>query len=538
MNKDVIYIDAEDDITAIIGRIKASKEKIVALVPPKGLGVFQSIVNMRLLAKISDESKKRIVIISGDANIGSLAAVAGIPVAKNLQTKPEVAETPILKIDKGEDIIDGNELSIGDLAKTVASDTDARKEVAIAEVALNQSNIGHESANSFTRRTSKTSKVPNFGRFRKKLIFIGLGLLVLVGFLVWAIWFAPKATINIVAKTTNIAISERINLKSDVATNADTKTLRVTKQEQKADVTVEFKATGEKNAGEKAKGSIRLLAGYTGDIGSTIPAGTQVQSASGAKFSTDKSVTFTLENWTGLEVGVTAVSPGVSSNGAKGNVSGLPSQISGSFVDATAGGTDKMITVVSQEDIDKATDELSGKKADDLRSKLNSSFSNSAIAVEASFREERSEPSPSVKLGDEATGNVILKATITGTMLAVDRTDIDSFLTSIAKKEIGDKKSQKVYKNGADNAKFSQFRENGEAPSVILSAEIVTGPAIDEAEVKEQAKGLRYGDIQSKLETIEGVDSVDTQFSPLWVRTAPDDISRIEVKFDIQNASP
>ena len=35
MNKDVIYIEPEDDITDIITKIEGSKEKIVALVPPK-----------------------------------------------------------------------------------------------------------------------------------------------------------------------------------------------------------------------------------------------------------------------------------------------------------------------------------------------------------------------------------------------------------------------------------------------------------------------------------------------------------------------
>ena len=34
MNKDVIYIEPEDDITDIIAKIENSKEKIVALVPP------------------------------------------------------------------------------------------------------------------------------------------------------------------------------------------------------------------------------------------------------------------------------------------------------------------------------------------------------------------------------------------------------------------------------------------------------------------------------------------------------------------------
>ena len=51
MNKDVIYIDVEDDITAIISKVKASKEKIVALVPPKRVGVLQSAVNLHLLSR-------------------------------------------------------------------------------------------------------------------------------------------------------------------------------------------------------------------------------------------------------------------------------------------------------------------------------------------------------------------------------------------------------------------------------------------------------------------------------------------------------
>ena len=43
MNKDVIYIDVDDDVTAIIGKIKNTNEKIVALVPPKRSGVLQSV---------------------------------------------------------------------------------------------------------------------------------------------------------------------------------------------------------------------------------------------------------------------------------------------------------------------------------------------------------------------------------------------------------------------------------------------------------------------------------------------------------------
>lgn len=50
-SKAVIYIDTEDDITAIIDRVKAAKSDIVALVPPKRTGVLQSVVNLKLLRR-------------------------------------------------------------------------------------------------------------------------------------------------------------------------------------------------------------------------------------------------------------------------------------------------------------------------------------------------------------------------------------------------------------------------------------------------------------------------------------------------------
>ena len=62
MNKDVIYIDVEDDITTIISKIKASKERIIALVPPRRIGVLQSAVNIRLLARAAISADKRIVL--------------------------------------------------------------------------------------------------------------------------------------------------------------------------------------------------------------------------------------------------------------------------------------------------------------------------------------------------------------------------------------------------------------------------------------------------------------------------------------------
>ena len=47
--KDTIYIEADDEITAVIDKVVNAKSEIVAVVLPKRAVVFQSVVNMRLL---------------------------------------------------------------------------------------------------------------------------------------------------------------------------------------------------------------------------------------------------------------------------------------------------------------------------------------------------------------------------------------------------------------------------------------------------------------------------------------------------------
>ena len=96
MNKDVIYIEPEDDITDIITKIENSKSKIVALVPPKKAGVFRSVVNIKSIAKVGASAKKTIVLVTTDPSIVKIAAVTKIPVAKNLQSAPVV---PVAEVE-------------------------------------------------------------------------------------------------------------------------------------------------------------------------------------------------------------------------------------------------------------------------------------------------------------------------------------------------------------------------------------------------------------------------------------------------------
>ena len=76
MNKDVIYIEPEDDITDILANIKGAKNRVVALVPPKKAGVLRSAVNFKLIAKTATRADKVVVLISNDESLVKLAAAA------------------------------------------------------------------------------------------------------------------------------------------------------------------------------------------------------------------------------------------------------------------------------------------------------------------------------------------------------------------------------------------------------------------------------------------------------------------------------
>jgi hypothetical protein len=120
MKKDVIYVDIEDDITSIIEKVKHSSSKIVALVPPKRVTVLQSIVNLKLLQRAAHNADKRVVLITSDKPLAHLAGGLQIPVAKNLQSKPEVPVVTSLD-NEADDVIDGEGLSQMPSAETLAT---------------------------------------------------------------------------------------------------------------------------------------------------------------------------------------------------------------------------------------------------------------------------------------------------------------------------------------------------------------------------------------------------------------------------------
>ena len=539
MNKDVIYIDVEDDITNIVSKIKDSKARIVALVPPKRVGILQSAVNMRLLNRAAENAEKRIVLITGDQALSGLAAAARIPVAKTLQSRPEIAEIPAIDVDDGDDVIDGSEIPVGELADKATPKARNKADDAI-DAAIAEDEKPTKSAKPAKPAGKGKPKVPDFNVFRKKLVLIGGGIALFIVFIVWAIWFAPHATVVITAKTTTSTVDKSVTLKQDGKVDAANNIIKSLRQEQKKDISVDFTPTGKKKVGEKASGTMHLVRTSVSSLTLTIPAGTSFSSGDYTFVSTEPASLLgtsigpggVIQSSATVQVQATQVGSeyNLSSRSYSSNVSGFSAV--GSSMN---GGSSREVTVVSAADVAKAKAKLDAQKDPSLQSAVKALFPSSSIVINESYQEARSNPTPSVAVDHEASGTVQLKTTVTASMQGIDRSDMKQFLEDTLKKEIGSKRNQKIYNDGSNEVKFAQYSERNNAVQVRLTANAKIGPEIDEHKVKEQVKGRNYGDVQSSLESIEGVQDVDTKFSPFWVRTVPNNDKHISIEFKLDN---
>jgi hypothetical protein len=553
MNKDIIYIDVEDDITAIIGKVKGAKEKVVALVPPKRIGVLQSAVNLRLLARAASQSNKHLVLITSNAALSALAAAAKMPVAKNLQSKPEIAEISALDIDDGEDIIDGAQLPVGELVRTadhsVVSADEAATNLAI-EGAL-RDNAAEESSRALPPAPGRAPvrpkvksgiKVPNFNSFRKRLMLIIGGGVLLVAFLIWAMFFAAHATVMITARTSDSSANAKVNLDPTAVTDLSTNTLKSTTKQIKKTVSVEFEATGTKDVGNKASGSMKLTRTNPSATPLSVPAGTQFTSA-GLTFVSTESATLTTQlTANGVDPGTATVAVQAAGIGDEYNLSGRSYQPSVSGVSATgsdrSGGSHREVQVVTAADVQKAADQLAQENSDAVKKQLASQLGSGVVVVDQTFKTDQSTPQASPAIDQEVASGAKpkLSSDTTYSLSGVAKSEISSYLDAYFAKQLEGKTDQRVYGNGADQTTFTNVAPSSTGYAATLVATAKVGPKIEDAAVKAAAKGKRYGEIQSTIEAIQGIDSVDVKFSPFWVTKAPNDISKISVEFKLNES--
>lgn len=533
MKKDVVYIDIEDDITAIIDKVKASKAGIIALVPPKRSGVLQSVVNMKLLERSARDAKKKLVLITNEDSLLALAGGLDMHVAKNLQSKPYVPDFSELEQADGDAVISGDDLK---LEASPAQEPKSSKEESEAP----KEKLSKKKSKDIKPIAKKKIKVPNFDRFRKKVVLGGaLLLILLIGG-----WFAlvqmPKATIALQAQTSRIDTEFDFTIAANL-TEDDFEALRfkAVAKEVKKTVSETFSATGEENVGEKASG-LMTIQNCDSSKSVSIPSGTRFTSTGGLVFVMGESVSVPGGTFGGggctspgeVTIEVTANEAGDNYNLAAGStykVSGQSTLITG-YGGKMSGGTTEIAKVISQEDVDAAAQKLSAND-EDARQELSAMFGESMIAFPETFTLAKTDPTSEPAVGEKAAEGAV-SAQYIYTMLGIERETLVKAVETFQNDRITDDQ-QSIYNNGIDEATFQHVSSQSNSDMTLkIRANGFVGPQFDIEKIAQDISGKRYSEVVESLERLPGVNNVDVSFSPFWVNKAPK-ASKIDISLDV-----
>jgi hypothetical protein len=550
-DKDTIYIDIDDEITGVIDKVQNADGKIVALVLPKRAAVFQSIVNMKLLKRSADSSKKHLVLITSEAGLLPLAGAAGIHVAKTLNSKPEIpvgpdtgpseAEEEPIQEDPDEPV--DSSKSVGQLAGAGAAGVAAAD--GMETLTLDDEDLPPEALEEPAKKGAKTFEppkgkknkklaIPNFERFRLWLILGGLLLLLIIGGFAFASFSLPKATISIKTDATKVDANVGLNLSTDaktVSTSTGTVPAKVT-QVQKT-YTSQVPTTGQKNNGNKASGTVTLTnCSETDDV--TVPAGTGLSSG-GNTYISQSTVNVPASSFRKgscqrdqhVNVDIIAQSPGSSYNGATSFTVAGYSTVTGAAAGNISGGTDSIVQIVNQNDVTSAKSKI---KADEtnIRNTLENQLKKDGLyPVEATYSTGTPSDSFSANVGDVAN-NLTLTETVTYTMFGAKESDLQTLIADSVKDRI-DTSKQSIIDDGLDKATYNVDSLTPTLAKLTLSTTATAGPDLNTDDIKAAAAGKKPGPVRDELKNNPDVTDVDIKLSPFWVGTIPKKTDRITV---------
>ena len=571
MNKDTFYIEPEDDITDIINHIKASKQKIIALVPPKKLNVLRSSINLKLIARTAKMHDKAIVVVTTDPTLMKMAALSSLPFAKNLSSRPtlpsEFNEADLEYPAKVKKASPSDEIEINEKAASASSVSRVRT---ANEDAANRANTTsnltkNSTMNLDSEEVAKNSEDEESDNHPKKIlaldslknrIIIGVvAAVLLIGSFVWAFILAPAAKISVKIKTIAENFSENVSFVTDAkqAVSKDGKFFLETASLEK-NSEVEFEATGEKNVGDKATGELRLIATF--DMSTTTATASRPDVATvpqgsafayrNLNFLTDQEVKISWDGSisncdAGRHSGKCQVTKTVKATaiegGAKYNIEAISSGwqssvagVEGYANSAFKGGTDKIQKIVTASDITKAKEKLT--EADGVKEELFEKVPSDDIKIEDSYKKVTADPtsSPAVDQPTE-NGKAKLTAKTTYSVNYVDKAAIEEYVKSVVSTRLGS--DQKIYETG--NIFIEKFQNNNNSVTAKIKATLKTGPEVTEQSVLEKSLGKKVGEVTTLIKSINGVSDVEVNTSFPWVRQIPNDANKVSIKIMVEN---
>ena len=521
---DLLYLEADDEITAVVRRVRGAGEARVVVVAPGRSRATSSLVALRLLARAGNDAGREVTVV-GDALTRSLAAEAGLDayasVEEARQAAPPVAVATAPHRAQIHVVRGGAALE--DTALTLAAAALARSRVDRAAetrpVAVVPAPAAARSARPATRRALPLA------------VLLGtVGALLIVATVLGAM-LLPAATITIASRSEPISPRPYDIAVPDAQRQSGTVTATAT-----------VTATGTYPIQVLASGTVvfRNYNTVTVEVPFQTPLGAAEQ-----VFLTDATIivprgTLTLQGIVPgeLPVDVTASDPGPASNVEAGAINAILNPTTDARLrgfpennqprvfnpEATAGGVDDTGVEITQEDVDAAVANLEAALDDAVSAELGDS--GEAITVGAT-----EEPQPVIEGRDGLAGTrdseeAEIRGSLAYERLSADPGEVEEAAIERLRSELPDGHELEP---GETLVEVEEARlEEGEMVVIVTVRGRSTIP-VDPDQVLELVAGLPLDEARVALAPL-GAAEIDLW--PGWVTAVPELEWRIEVRVE------
>ena len=530
-----LYLDTTEEITAVIDRLGDVKSETVDLVVPAQAALFQSVVNLRLLARAAKRLGKTLTITTRDETGQHLAIRAGLAVREQLGG-PVIAGRRVVQHAPSTPVVRGEPQSVPAAEVAIAP---AEKKGGAGSEKASQALV--TSTGRRMRKEGKTSarQVKLLPDWPWKKIGLVTTAVIVVGFFVLTFPLA-SATIRVIPK------QQQATLDVEVVATPEPKSDRGEVSGRIVEITREGKRmippTGTKESGTKATGSITISNTYS-DQPQAFGVNTRIQEPGGHVFLLTAQVTIPgAKVDKGKTVAGTVTTTVVGEKfGEDYNLgpttfafidltveqqAGISAQSSAAF----SGGTKKEVKTLSSTDVEGSvktiTDELSSALTGEIRGQL----AGDEELLDPAIKVETRGTASSIKVGAETdAAEVEVKTTVVVRGFVAKPAEIDAVAAEALRKQLPI--NQALLEDAPSSVTHAFKSIDFKQRRLVLSAhaERLAVYTIDQQSVADQVAGKTRGHAETVIQNWPEVQEVKVNLAPFWRFHLPGK-SRIKVE--------